>query len=101
MTAASFAEAQAEAEAEAEVNMANDHPFGDEKPAADGSFYPHDLKLRRASDDEPVIIKDDADIPPYCILIPGQAQIFTFKPPINSSGDKSGPNNAMAILPST
>jgi hypothetical protein len=91
----------AEAQAEAEANMAIDHPFGDEKPAADGCFYPHDSKLRPASDDEPIIIEEYADIPPYCILTPGQPPKFTYEPPNNSSSDKSEPNNARATSPST
>jgi hypothetical protein len=91
----------AEAQAEADANMSIGHPFGDEKPAADGNFYPHDSKLRPASDDEPVIIEEYADIPPHCILTPGQPPIFTFEPPTNSSSDKSDPSNAKATPPSS
>ena len=85
-----------EAQAEADANMAIAHPFRDEKPAADGNFYPHDSKLRPASEDEPVIIEEYTPIPPHCILTPGQPPIYTFEPPINSLGDKSGPSNANA-----
>jgi hypothetical protein len=100
------AKAKAKAEAEAEALAVDErwigHPFYDEKPAADGSFYPHDSKLRPAIDDEPVIIDDeDEHIPPYCILTPGQPPKFTYEPPNNSSSDKSGPNNARATSPST
>jgi hypothetical protein len=70
-----------EAQAEADANKAIGHPFGDEKPAADGNFYPHHSKLRPANDDEPVIIEEYADIPPHCILTPGQPPVFTFEPP--------------------
>jgi hypothetical protein len=54
----------AEAQAEAEANMADGHPFGDEMPAVDGNFYPHDSKLRP----EIVIDDEDVEIPPYFIL---------------------------------
>jgi len=52
--------------------------------------YPHDSKLRPASADESEFI-EYADVPPFCILIPGLPPIFTFEPPINSSSDKSEP----------
>lgn len=51
--------AEAQAEADADANKAIGHPFGDEKPAADGNFYPHDSKLRPVSDDESVVIDDE------------------------------------------
>jgi hypothetical protein len=88
-----------EVEALRNAALADGYPFGDEKPAADGNFYPHDSKLRPATADEVIIIEEYADIPPYCILTPGQPPIFTFEPPTNSSSDKSGPSNAMAIPP--
>jgi hypothetical protein len=44
--------------------MADGHPFGDEMPAVDGNFYPHDSKLRP----EIVIDDEDVEIPPYFIL---------------------------------
>jgi hypothetical protein len=91
----------AEDQAEADANMAIDHPFGDEKPAMDGYLYPHDSKLRPTSDDEPIIIEEYADVPPHCLLIPGQPPIFTYEPPTNSSSDKSGPSNAKATPPSS
>jgi hypothetical protein len=91
----------AEAQAEADAKMAIGHPFYDEKPAADGNFYPHDSKLRPASHDEPVIIEEYAHIPPHCILIPGQPPIFTYEPPPNSLSDKSGPSAANATQPSS
>jgi hypothetical protein len=90
----------AEAQAPADDEQWIGHPFYDEKPAADGNFYPHDSKLRPASDDEPVIIEEYAHIPPHCILIPGQPPIFTYEPPPNSSSDKSGPSAANATQPS-
>jgi hypothetical protein len=90
-----------EAQAEADANMANGHPFGDEKPAVDGNFYPHDSKLRPASDDEGIIIEEYAFVPPHCILTPGQPPVFTFEPPANFSSDKSGPSDAKPTPPST
>ena len=48
-----------EDQAEADANKAIGHPFGDENPAADGNFYPHDSKLRPVSDDESVVIDDE------------------------------------------
>jgi hypothetical protein len=95
------AEAGAEAEALADGERWIGRPFHDEKPAADGNFYPHDSKLRPASDDEPVILEEYADIPPHCILTPGQPPIFTFEPPTNSSSDKSDSSNAKATPPSS
>jgi hypothetical protein len=79
-----------EFEAQADARQAIWHPFHDEKPAADGNYYPRDSKLRPASADEAGFI-EYADIPPYCIYIAGQPPIFTFEPPINSSSDKSEP----------
>ncbi len=38
----------AEAQAEVDANKAIGHPFGDEKPAADGNLYPHDFKIAAA-----------------------------------------------------
>lgn len=90
-----------EDQAEADANKAIGHPFGDEKPALDGNFYPHDSKLRPPTADEVIIIEEYADIPPHCILTPGQPPKFTFEPPPNSSSDKSGPSNAEATPPST
>jgi hypothetical protein len=80
----------AEAEAQADAEPWNRHPFHDEEPAADGNWYPRDSKLRPASADESEFI-EYADVPPFCILIPGQPPIFTFEPPINASSDKSDP----------
>ena len=91
----------AETEAEADEGPWNSHPFRDEQLAADGNLYPHDSKLRPASDDEPVIIEEYADIPPYCYLTPGQPPVYSYEPPPNSSSDKSGPSNAKATRPST
>jgi hypothetical protein len=90
-----------EAQAQADANKAIGYPFCDEKPAADGNFYPYDSKLRPASTDEPVIIEEYADVPPYCYLTPGQPPIYSYEPPPNSSSDKSGPSNAKATPPST
>jgi hypothetical protein len=88
----------AEAQAEADANKAIGYPFCDEKPAADGNFYPYDSKLRPASDDEPVILDDeDAHVPPNCIYIPGQPPKFTHQPPPNSSSDKSGPSTLRLV----
>jgi hypothetical protein len=96
----SHVSAEAEAEALADSERWIGHPFHEE-PAADGNLYPHDSKLRPASDDEPVIIEEYADIPPHCILTSGQPPIFTYEPPTNFSSDKSGPSDAKATPPST
>jgi hypothetical protein len=82
--------AEAGAEALADGERWNGHPFHDDKPAVDGNLYPRDSKLRPASADESEFI-EYADIPPYCILTPGQPPIFTFEPPANSSSAKSRP----------
>ena len=78
-----------ELEAQADATPAIGHPFHDEAPAEDGNFYPHDLRLRPASADEPEFI-EFAEVPRYCIYIAGQPPIFTDTPTINSSIDKSG-----------
>jgi hypothetical protein len=91
---------EAEAEARRDAALADGHPFGDERPAADGNLYPHDSKLRPASDDEIVIIDDeDAHIPPYCILTPGQPPMFTYELRIYSVDDKSGPSTLRLVGP--
>jgi hypothetical protein len=91
----------AEGQAEADANKAIGYPFCDEKPAADGNFYPYDSKLRPASDDEFIIIEEFADIPPYCICISGQPPIYTYELPAKFSSGESGPSNAEATPPST
>jgi hypothetical protein len=83
----------AEAEAETEANIANDRPFGDKKPAADGNFYPHDSKLRPARFYKIETIDDgEVEIPPYYICNSGQPPYFTYELPTNSTSDKSGPS---------
>ena len=84
------AEAQADAEAQPNAEPWKRHPFRDETPAADGNFYPHCSKLRPASADEPEFV-EFADVPRYCVHIPGQPPIFTDEPPTNSSSDRADP----------
>ena len=81
----------AEAEGLADGERWTGHPFHDEKPAVDGNFYPHDLKLRPESDYEIIIDEDDPDIPPYRVLVSGQPPVYTYEPLNNSSSDKSDP----------
>jgi hypothetical protein len=90
-----------EAEARRNAALADGHPFGDEKSAADGNLYPHDSKLRPATADEVIIIEEYADIPPHCILTPGKPPVFTFDPPANFSSDISGPSDAKTTAPSS
>jgi hypothetical protein len=82
--------AEAEAEALADSERWIGHPFHDEKPAADSNLYPHDSKLRPAPADEWEFI-EYADVPRYCILIPGQPPIFTDEPPIDPPNDIRAP----------
>jgi hypothetical protein len=72
----------AEAETPADGERWIGHPFYDEKPSADGNFYPRDSLLRPASADQSELVKY-ADVPAYCILVPGQLPIFTDAPPID------------------
>jgi len=86
------ARAEAEAQAPADDERWIGRPFYDEKPAADGNFYPHDSKLRQAIDDECIIIDDEEYVVPrYCICISGQPLIFTDELPIDLPNDKSAP----------
>jgi hypothetical protein len=89
-----------EAQADADANKANRHPscFGDEEPAADGYFYPHDSILRPASADEPEFV-EFADVPKYCIYKLGQPPIFTDELPIDPPNDKSAPTSKIILIP--
>jgi hypothetical protein len=81
-----------DAEALADGERWGGHPFYDEKPAADGNYYPHDSKLRPAIDDECIIIDDEEYVAPrYCICNSGQPVIFTDELPIDLPNDKSAP----------
>jgi hypothetical protein len=93
----------ADAQAEADANKAIDHPFGDEKPAVDGNFYPHDSKSRPANDDEVIIKEEYTDIPPYYICNSGQPPYFTYELPNSPSSEKSDPTRPSleATPPST
>lgn len=87
------AEAQANAEAQADAKPRQSHPFRDEAPAADGNFHPQNSKLR-PSPDEPEFV-EFADVPRYCIHVPGRPPIFTDEPP--SANDKSALLNPTAF----
>jgi hypothetical protein len=78
-------------EAQAGANVSIGHPFHDEGPAVDGKFYPRDSKLRPASTDDSEFV-EFADVPRYCIYIPGQPPIFTDEPP----NDKSAPTPTLS-----
>jgi hypothetical protein len=85
-------EADAEAQTNAKAPDAEPwkrHAFRDEAPAADGNFYPQDSKLRPSAD-EPEFV-EFADVPRYCVHVPGRPPIFTDEPPINPPNDKSAP----------
>ena len=84
--------------AQADANMAIGHPFHDEKPAADGNFYPHDSKLRPASADEPDF-EEYADVPKYCVYRPGLPPIFTDELPIDLPNDKSAMTSTPIPIP--
>jgi hypothetical protein len=67
-----------ELEAQADATLAIGHPFHDEAPAADDHFYPQGSKLRPASADESKFIEYTSDVPPFCVLTPGQPLPISF-----------------------